>query len=66
MNKLDDTKNYIYIKPDQCFYIINNDKVSNTKKYQTKNELSYIDITDQKLINLSNDSISKYPRSFLF
>ena len=66
MNKLDDTKNYIYIKPDQAFYIINKDKVSNTKKYKTKNELSYIDITDQKLINLLNDSISKYPRSYLF
>ena len=66
MNKLDDTKNYIYIKPDQAFYIINKDKVSNTKKYKTKNELSYIDITDQNLINLLNDSISKYPRSYLF
>lgn len=66
MNKLDNTKNYIYIKPDQAFYIINKDKVSNTKKYKTKNELSYIDITDQNLINLLNDSISKYPRSYLF
>ena len=56
----------MYLKPDQVFYIIKKDKVSNTKKYKTKNELSYIDITDQKLINLLNDSISKYPRSYLF
>ena len=61
MNKLDDTKNYIYIKLDQAFYIINKDKVSNTKKYKTKNELSFIDITDKKLIDLLNDSFSKYP-----
>lgn len=66
MNKLDDKNNYIYIKPDQVFYIINKDKVSNTKKYKTKNELSFIDITDKKLIDLLNDSISKYPRNYLF
>ena len=39
-------------KPDQCFYIINKDKVSNTKKYKTKNELSFIDITGKKLFDL--------------
>lgn len=66
LKKIDDDKNYIYIKPDQCFYIINKDKVSNTKKYKMKGELRYIDINDKRLIKILNDSLIKYPRYFLF
>jgi len=66
MNKLDDTKNYIYIKTDQVFYIINKDKASNAKEYKTKNELSYIDITYKSLVELLNYSITKYHRNYLF
>ncbi|MFM7981733.1 MAG: hypothetical protein ACKPKO_20685, partial [Candidatus Fonsibacter sp.] len=62
MNKLYGTKKYIYIKRDQAFYIINRDKVSNTKTYKTNNELSFIDITYNKLIDLLHDSINKYSR----
>lgn len=66
LNDLDDDQNYIFIKPDQAFFIINKDKVSNTKKYSSKGELRYIDIENKKLIKILNDSIKDFPRNYLF
>lgn len=66
LKNLSSNENYIYIKNEQAFYIVNKDKVSNTKKYNSKGELNYIDITDKKLIKILNDSILKYNREYLF
>lgn len=46
-------------------YIINDDKVSKTKVYNMNKKLSIINIEDDKLIKLINDSYNKYPREYL-
>lgn len=66
LKNLSSSENYIYIKNDQAFYIVNKDKVSNTKKYNSKAELNYIDITDKRLIQILNNSILKFNREYLF
>ena len=50
----------------KAYYIINNDKVSKTRVYAMNKELSKIQIEDQKLADLINDSYVKYPRKYLF
>lgn len=47
-------------------YIVNNDKVSNTKLYKMNKNLSIIDIKDENLIKLINESYQLYPRKYLF
>lgn len=47
-------------------YIVNNDKVSNTKLYKMNKNLSIIDIKDENLIKLIYESYQLYPRKYLF
>lgn len=61
---LDNNTNYIFISENDGYFIINKDKVSNTKKYKEHND--YIKIENKELLKLLNDSINKYPRSLLF
>ena len=42
-------------------YIINNDKVSKTKVYNMNKKLSIINIENDKLSKLINESYKKYP-----
>lgn len=58
--------NYIYINNNNISYIVNQDKVSNSKLYSMNLNLSIIDIKNIKLLNLIKDSLNKYPRKFLF
>ena len=60
--------NYILINKakKQVTYIVNDDKASNYKVYKTHPELSFIKIESQELADFIIDSLSRYPRSFLF
>jgi hypothetical protein len=49
----------------KVFYIINKDKVSNSKKYKMNKNLSKIEIKDKDLCKLIYDSYKKYPRKYL-
>lgn len=49
-----------------CKIIINKDKASNYKQYAINKNLASIDIIDESLIKLINDSYVKYPRLYLF
>ena len=40
----DKINNFVWISKNNVFYIINNDKVSNTSIYQTNKNLSYVKI----------------------
>ena len=59
--------NYVYInrKTKRCEYIVNDDKVSNSKYYRMHPELSRIPIEDDFLNELLLYSIESYPRTFL-
>ena len=57
----DKINNYIWICKNNVFYIINNDKVSNTDVYKNKN-LSYIKIEDDELCGLIINNYEKYQR----
>ena len=46
-------------------YIVNKDKVSKTKVYNMNKNLSIINIEDDKLVKLINESYNKYPRNYL-
>ena len=65
-----DGNNYIYLKTiagkNKAFYVINKDKVSNTRTYKNNDELTYIDITDESLTQLLYDSYAKFKRDYLF
>jgi len=50
----------------KAYYIINNDKVTNTKIYNMDKNLSKIEIEDKKLIEIIEKSYEKYPRKYLF
>ena len=67
---INDNDNYIYLKTiagkNKAFYIINKDKVSNTRTYKDNTDLSYIDIVDDSLVKLLYDSYAKYKRTYLF
>jgi len=60
--------NYILInkKKKEVTYIVNDDKASNYKVYKTHPELSFIKIELQELADFIIDSLSRYPRKFLF
>ena len=69
MKENDKINNFIWISRKgsiKIFYIVNNDKVSNTKIYAMNKNLSYIKLEDTNLIKLINDSYEKYPREYLF
>ena len=61
--------NYIWINrrgKTTIKYIVNKDKASNYKIYNMNKNLSFIDIIDDKLIKIINDSFIKFPRVYLF
>lgn len=60
----DNLNNFILIGKHNIKYIVNKDKVSNTKTYLNKNH-SIIPIENQQLVKLINDSYQKYPREYL-
>jgi hypothetical protein len=65
-NKID---NYLLINKRgkiKCSYIVNKDKASNYKEYNINKTLSKIDLDNEELIKLINDSFIKYPRTYLF
>lgn len=64
----DNINNFIWITKRgklKVNYIVNNDKVSKTKVYNMNKNLSIINIENDKLIKLINDSYKKYPRNYL-
>lgn len=61
--------NYIYLNRRgkiHAFYIVNTDKASNYKLYKMDKSLSKIQIINDDLAKLINDSFIKYPRRYLF
>ena len=69
--KKDDDKINNFLRIDKrgklkAHYIINNDKVTNTKIYNMDKNLSTVEIEDKKLIEIIEKSIEKYPRKYLF
>lgn len=66
----DKSKNYILINKTEknlnIYYIVNDDKVSNTKYYSSRPELSKIEIQDMELKNIIMESIKMKPRTYLF
>jgi len=65
----DKTHNFVQINKQgklKVRYIVNDDKVSKTKTYAMNKNLNYINIIDEKLVTLINDSYTKYPRTYLF
>jgi len=69
MSENDKTNNYVWINKKgslKVYYIVNHDKVSNTKTYAMNKNLNYIKLENEKLIKLINDSYEKYPRKYLF
>ena len=64
-NDNDKTNNFIRIDKRgklKAYYIVNNDKVSNTKTYNINKDLSKIKIEDKKLCELLEKSYEKYPK----
>ena len=53
-------------KPVIVSYVVNTDKVSNSKVYAMNKELSVIKVINSDLTNLIIDSYNKYPRTYLF
>ena len=68
--KPDDKNNYLLLKTvmgkDRGFYIVNNDKVSNSKQFKMDISKNIIEIDNAALIELLNYSIQKFPRKYLF
>jgi hypothetical protein len=61
--------NYIYIykrNTINAYYIVNNDKVSETKIYKNNQILKKIKIESEDLSKIIYDSFNKYPRKYLF
>jgi hypothetical protein len=61
--------NYVYTLnrgKQQAFLIINKDKASNYKLYNTNKHLSKIEIIDDSLAKLIANSFLKFPRAYLF
>ena len=65
-----DGGNYLVIQRTKdftrLFYKINKDKVSNSKYYKNKPELSVIEIENKELINIILKSYEMYERTYLF
>ena len=65
-----DDGNYLVIQRTKdftrLFYKVNKDKVSNSKYYKNKPELSVIEIQNKELINIILKSYEMYKRSYLF
>ena len=69
-SKPDDKNNYLLLKntmgKDRAYYIVGNDKVSNSKQFKMDPTKNIIEIEDPKLIQILNDSFKRFPRRFLF
>lgn len=50
----------------KAYYIVNKDKASNYKLYNMNKNLSTIEMVDDSISQLINDSYIKYPRNYLF
>ena len=64
----DNINNFIWISKRgklKINYIVNNDKVSKTKVYNMNKNLNIINIENDNLSNLINESYNKYPRKYL-
>ena len=64
----DNINNFIWISKRgklKINYIVNNDKVSKTKVYNMNKNLNIINIENDNLSNLINESYNKYPRQYL-
>ena len=64
----DNINNFIWISKRgklKVNYIVNNDKVSKTKVYNMNKNLNIINIENDNLSNLINESYNKYPRQYL-
>jgi hypothetical protein len=71
MKDNDKTHNFIKIMRRgkhsiKCEYIVNDDKVSKTKTYTINKNLSIIEIKNNELCKLINNSLIAYPRKYLF
>jgi len=72
LNKQDDNNkkdNYIYLYRRgkiHAYLIVNKDKASNYKLYNMDKTLNKIEITNDKLCELINNSFITYPRQYLF
>jgi len=68
--KPDDKSNYLLLKTvmgkNRGFYIVNSDKVSNTKQFKMDISKNIIELDNPNLIELLNYSIQKFPRTYLF
>ena len=68
--KPDDKNNYLLLKTvmgkNKGFYIVNSDKVSNTKKYKMDPSKNIIEIENPQLIEILNYSMQRFPRKYLF
>ena len=65
----DKINNYIQFNrrgKTKAYYIVNKDKVSNTKLYAMNKKLSKIELINDKLAQMLYDSFVKYPRKYLF
>ena len=65
----DNINNFILINKRgklKVSYIINNDKAKNYRLYSINKNLSKIDLADEKLELLINNSFIQYPRKYLF
>ena len=67
---INDNNNYLVIQRAKhfirLFYKVNKDKVSNTKYYKNKPELSVIEIENKELINIILKSYEMFKRHYLF
>lgn len=65
----DKKNNFVHISKQgklKVRFIVNNDKVSKTKSYAMDKNLNFINVIDEKLVKIINDSFEKYPRTYLF
>jgi hypothetical protein len=65
----DHVDNFIWINRRgkiKVTFIVNKDKATNYRVYSMNKKLSYIDVENNKLVELINDSFTKYPRTYLF
>ena len=50
----------------RVYFIVNKDKVSNTKTYNKDKSLSYIEVENKRLIDIIYKSYARFPRLYLF
>lgn len=66
---IEEKKNYILLinqGRDKVYYVVGDDKVSNSKLYRQDDSLSYINIENRELVDIIYKSFEDYPRTYLF